>query len=166
MPDQLTFRPDSFFLIPTNGSGRICDAWGRELDRCNIATEAHWDHQVGALHFDEVFTYDSGRVDTLNWVMRPDPQGRMQTSEASVSQIRVWMDGPDYRMRFVRVGPPPFQRGEFLHDVRFSLVERGRAQKCARMKWLGVTLATMNAEHRHAEEPAGSPTGDILLGLS
>ena len=147
--DELAFRPDHFFLGPTTGWGLVRDGFGRLTDRCAIVTEGRWDHNFGALHFDETFTFDSGRSETLNWAFAPDAQGRMSASEASVvSKVKTWTEGRDYRMRFRRAGPPPHDKVTLTYDVRFTLMEPRMALKVARLQLFGVTLGVMTAYHR------------------
>ena len=147
--DELAFRPDHFFLSPTQGWGLVRDGFGRLIDRCAITTEGRWDHNYGALHFDETFTYDSGLRETLNWAITPTAQGRMSATEASVtSPVRAWSEGRDYRLRFKRAAPPPNQTTTLLYDVCFTLLEPGMALKVARLKLFGVTVGVMTAYHR------------------
>ena len=146
------FQPDQFFLSRTDGAGVVRDFAGRLLRRCVISTIGRWDHQYGAMHFDETFAFDDGRVDTLNWTFSRDPQGRMVASEPSVtSKVRGWRDGPDYRLRFKRPGDPPLGGLEVTYDVRFTPLERTVVLKVARLKLLGLTLGAMTAYHRQVE---------------
>jgi len=146
--DELAFRPDHFFLAPTTGRGVVRDRFGRIIDRCEIATEGRWDHNYGALHFDETYSYQNGRTETLNWAFGPDAQGRMTATEASVtSPVRGWCDGEDYRLRFKRQGAPPLDKAQMLYDVRFTLMRPDMALKIAKLKLFGVTLGVMTAYH-------------------
>lgn len=143
------FEPDRFFLDRTRGHGVVRDFTGRLIEGCAIDTLGRWDHAIGAMHFDEVFTYDDGRVDTLNWTFAPDPQGRMVASEASVAApVNGWNDGADYRLRFKRADPrlPPALR--LTYDVRFTLMEPDLALKVVRLRLLGLPVAVMTAFHR------------------
>jgi len=89
--DELAFRPDHFFLTPTTGRGVVRDSFGRIIDRCDVTTRGRWDHNRGALQFDETFSYQNGRSETLSWTFGPDAQGRMTASETSVaSPVRGW----------------------------------------------------------------------------
>lgn len=147
--DELAFRPDHFFLAPTSGQGVVRDGLGRVIDRCKVTTQGRWDHNRGALHFDETFTYQNGRVETLHWTFGPDAQGRMAASEASVtSPVRGWPEGQDYRLRFKRRGAPPLDKTQVDYDVRFTLMDPDTAMKTARLKLFGVTLGVMVAYHR------------------
>jgi hypothetical protein len=147
--EQAPFAPDRFFLDSTKGRGVVRDVTGRLIDSCAVTTEGRWDHSVGALHFDEVFTYDTGRVDTLNWAFAPDPQGRMVASERSLSEpVRGWSDGSDYRLRFRRADPSRPGAPRFTYDVRFTLMESDLALKSVRLRLFGLTVATMTAFHR------------------
>jgi hypothetical protein len=147
--DRLVFLPDHFFLSPTRGRGVVRDFTGRLIDRCTIETAGRWDHNFGALHFDEAYSYDSGRIDVLNWAFAPDAQGRMSASEATIaSPVRGWSEGGDYRLRFKRHGEPPLDKVFLTFDVRFTLMEADLALKIVRLKLFGVTLGTMNAYHR------------------
>jgi hypothetical protein len=148
-PERQIFQPDLFFLGRTQGRGVVRDFAGRPVDGCEITTDGRWDHEFGAMHFDEVFTFDSGPVDTLNWAFAPDPQGRMVASEVSVAAaVRGWSDGADYRLRFKRAGglaPPSMQ---LTYDVRFSPMSQEVALKTVRLRLFGVPLAFMTAFHR------------------
>jgi hypothetical protein len=147
--DELAFRPDHFFLAPTAGRGVVRDGFGRIIDRCEVITRGRWDHNYGALHFDETFIYQNGREETLNWAFGPDAQGRMTASEASVtSPVRGWSEGQDYRLRFKRRGAPPLDNTQTLYDVRFTLMEPDIALKTAKLKLFGVTLGVMVAYQR------------------
>jgi hypothetical protein len=156
--DDLVFRPDIFFLGPTQGWGLVRDGFGRLIDRCAIATEGRWDHNFGALHFDESFTYDSGHVETLNWSFAPDPQGRMSAAEPSVlGRPRAWYEGRDYRLQFRRLGPPPVEKARLLYDVTFTLLQPNMALKSARLKLFGVTVGSLTAYHRQVREKGSFP---------
>ena len=149
--DTLAFRPDHFFLAPTRGSGVVRDRFGRIIDRCEITTEGRWDHNHGALKFDEIFAYENGRSDTLNWTFGADPQGRLSATEASVASLRGWSDGQDYRLTFKRRGAAPLDKVQLLYDARFTLVEPGLAFKTVSLKLFGVTLGVMTAYHRRVD---------------
>jgi hypothetical protein len=150
-PPRTLFVPDRFFLSRTRGRGLVRDFTGRLIETCAIDTEGRWDHAIGALHFDEVFTYDSGRADTLNWTFAPDPQGRMAASEASVAGlVRGWSEGADYRLRFRRADPGQPGGPRLTYDVRFSLLRPDLAMKVARLRLFGLAVATMTAFHRQA----------------
>jgi len=151
--DDLAFRPDHFFLGPTKGWGLVRDVFGRLIDRCEIVTEGRWDHNYGALHFDETFTYDSGWVETLNWVFAPDARGRMSASEPSVvGAPTTWTEGRDYRLQFRRTGAPPVDKVALLYDVTFTLFQPHMVLKSAKLKWFGLTVRSMTAYHRRVRE--------------
>jgi hypothetical protein len=154
-PEGLVFQPDRFFLSETTGRGVVRDFSGRLIDRCRIDTVGRWDHQSGAMHFDEIFAYDSGRIDTLNWAFAPDAQGRMTATEISVtSPVRGWREGGDYRLRFRRAGAPPLSGVKLTFDTRFSPMEPDLVLKFVRVKLFGVPMGTMTAFHRQV---SGSP---------
>jgi len=146
------FEPDRFFLGVTRGSGLIRDLSGRLIDRCEITTQGWWNHQLGAMHFDETFVYGTGRTDILNWTFRPDPQGRLLASEPTTAgEVRGWTDGEDYRLRFRRRGEPPLTSIYLTYDVRLSSMSPDAVLKIARLKLFGVTLGVMTAFHRRAD---------------
>jgi hypothetical protein len=149
--DELAFRPDHFFLAPTTGRGVVRDGLGRIIDRCEVTTRGDWDHTRGALHFDETFSYQNGREETLSWTFGPDAQGRMMASEASItSPVRGWTDGQDYRLRFRRPGEPPLNKTRMLYDVHFTLMDVDTALKTVRLKLFGLTMGVMTSYHRRA----------------
>jgi hypothetical protein len=146
------FEPDRFFLSRTTGHGVVRDLGGRLIGRCAITTLGVWDHDYGALHFDETFVYEDGRTDILNWTFAPDAQGRMSASEPSITApVRGWADGEDYRLRFKRRGGPGTGRLVLTYDVRFTLMQPDLALKRARLKLFGVTLGEMTAFHRRLD---------------
>lgn len=147
------FQPDHFFLARTEGRGIVRDLTGRLIDRCAIATVGRWDHDYGALRFDETYVYDTdGATDVLKWTFGPDAQGRMSASEAGIKErVRGWADGPDYRLRFKRRGGPRGEKLNLTYNVRFSLMAPDLALKVARIGLLGLTVATMTAFHRRIE---------------
>ena len=147
--ERYRFQPDRFFLDRTRGRGVVRDFTGRLVEGCVIETHGRWDHAIGAMHFAEVFSYDDGRVDTLNWTFAPDPQGRMVASEASLAAPVVgWSEGGDYRLRFKR-GDARLPVGlRLTYDVRFSLMEPDLALKVVQLRLFGLPLAAMTAFHR------------------
>ena len=148
-PNRPPFAPDHFFLDRTYGRGVVRDFTGRLIDECRITTEGRWDHAIGGLYFDEVFTYDTGRVDTLNWKFSPDPQGRMVASELSLAEpVTGWTEGADYRLRFRRADPSQPRLPRLTYDVRFSPMEPELVLKTVGLKLFGLKIATMIAFHR------------------
>ncbi len=146
---QPGFQPDRFFLDRTWGRGVVRDFTGRLIEGCAIETHGRWDHALGAMHFDEVFTYDDGRVDTLNWTFAPDPQGRMVASEASLAApVTGWSEGGDYRLRFKRADARLPAGLRLTYDVRFSLMEPDLALKTVQLRLVGLPVAAMTAFHR------------------
>ncbi len=147
------FQPDHFFLARTEGRGIVRDLSGRLIDRCAITTHGRWDHDYGALRFDETYVYDTdGAVDTLHWTFAPDAQGRMSASEASITApVRGWAEGPDYRLRFKRKGGPRAGKLTLTYNARFSLMAPDLALKAAQISFLGLTVAQLTAFHRRLD---------------
>jgi hypothetical protein len=143
------FVPDRFFMTRTRGRGVVRNRSGRLVDTCAIATESRWDHARGALHIEEVFTFDGGRMDTLLWVFAPNPQGRMVPSELSLADpVRGWSQGDDYRMRFRRADPRQPRAPRLTYDVRISLMDADLALKQVCLRRFGLTVATVTAFYR------------------
>ena len=146
------FQPDLFFLSRTEGRGLVRDLTGKLIDRCTITTLGVWEHDYGALRFDETFVYDSGVRDTLNWTFAPDAQGRMSASEANVTgPVQGWIRGLDYHLRFKRRGGPRAERLTLTYNVRFTLMQPDLALKVVRLTLLGITLGEMTAFHRRID---------------
>lgn len=149
---QAAFLPDHFFLSRTEGRGVVRAPGGRVIDRCAITTYGAWDHDYGALHFDETFAFASGSMDVLHWTFGPDAKGRMSASESSVTEpVRGWTEGLDYRLRFKRKGAGGPARLKLVYDVRFTLMADDLALKIARLKLFGLTVAEMVAFHRRLD---------------
>jgi hypothetical protein len=146
------FQPDLFFLSRTEGRGLVRDLTGRLIDGCSITTLGVWDHDYGALRFDETFVYDSGLRDVLNWTFAPDAQGRMSASEANITApVRGWAAGADYHLRFKRRGGPRAERLTLTYNVRFTLMQPDLALKVVRLSLFGLTLGEMIAFHRRID---------------
>jgi hypothetical protein len=146
------FQPDLFFLSRTEGRGLVRDLSGRLIDRCTISTLGVWDHDYGALRFDETYRYDDGAEDVLRWTFAPDAQGRMSASEATVTApVRGWTHGPDYHLRFRRRGGPRAGRLTLTYHVRFTLMRPDLALKSARLTLFGITVGEMTAFHQRID---------------
>ena len=148
------FEPERFFLGKTHGAGIVRDFSGKLIERCIISTQGWGSRQLGAMHFDETFTYDSGRTEILNWSFVPDAEGELIASEpTTIGQVQAWPDGDDYRLRFRRRGEPPLPSIPVTYDVRFSIMSPDTVLKAARLKLFGVTLGMMTAFHRRLDGP-------------
>ena len=148
VPFPGVFRPELFFMGETRGAGVVPLPFGR-TQRCSIWTRGWDDEASGAMHFDEVFRFDDGRVDTLHWALEGTGDGRLSASEVSVvGEPRSTLQGPYWRIRFRRLGGGGPAGTALSYDARFHLVAPDTVMKRVSVSLLGVTLGTMSGFHR------------------
>ena len=150
-----TFDPLAFFAGRTIGAGVVRSVTGRIVRRCRIDTQGADAAEFGALHFDEIYTFDDGsQADRMRWAVSLGADGRMQASEESVAaRIDSRLRGPEWRVRFRRRARPPADGPILAYDARFSLVAPDLAMKSVTISLLGVPLATLCGFHRRSPAP-------------
>ena len=143
------FRPEIFFVGRTEGAGAVRNALGRITRRCAISTDGEYSPTYGAIHYDQLFTYDDGRIDTWRWVMTPGRDGRYVAAEAAVgSGIAGEIRGMDCWFVFRR---PIGAIGRLVrrrYAVRFTLLSADTAMMRVKVSLLGLPVAEMTAVHR------------------
>jgi hypothetical protein len=143
------FRPEVFFLGRTEGSGVVCDPFGRVARRCAIVTSGAPHAAYGAIHFDETFTYDDGEVDVWRWAITCGADGQYVAAEAAAGTgIAGQRQGDDYVFSFRR----PVGRARGLtaptFTTRLTLLAPDLALKAVRVSLFGAPVASMTAIHR------------------
>jgi len=149
---SLPFQPELFFLGRTEGAGVVRDPFDRIVRRCKVTTEGARHGGVGAVSFEEVFTYDDGEVDVWRWAMSPGRDGRYVAAEAKAGPgIAGERAGADYRLSFRR--PVGAATGVFAprFSTRFTMLAPDLALKSARMSIWGLPLAALVVFHRKVE---------------
>lgn len=148
MGDHL-FRPETFFLGRTEGTGVLRDPFGRLQRRCEVVTVGERRAAYGALSLDETFTFDDGEVDAWRWVITSGGDGRYMASELTAgSGIIGQRHGDDYVIAFSR----PHGRARGLtaprYVSRFTLMAPDLALKTVKVSLLGAPVARMTVIHR------------------
>lgn len=155
--ENLTFRPESFFLGQTIGAGVLRDPFFRITRRFRVETRGFRDGSYGAIKLDETYAYDTGEVEAFQWMITPAGAGRYVLAEASIGSGIMAHE----------------QQGELIFAYRRSLgAARGLAKprfavcmglvggdtllKSVRVKLLGAPLATITAFHRRAVPATGA----------
>jgi len=145
------FLPERFFLGRTRGWGEV-RALGGKVTRLEVTTDGRLDGNYNALHFDETFVFDDGRVDEWRWAMTRQRDGRYVAAEAMAGAGIVGRhDGGDYVLSFRR---PLRPEGGFPtpgYRTRFTLLSEGVALKRVRVSILGLPVATMTAFHKRLD---------------
>ena len=146
---EAVFRPETFFVGRTEGSGIVRDAFGRVLRRCEIVTVGSRQASYGALQMDETFTYDDGEVDIWRWVITAAGDGRYIASEqVAGSGLVAHRDGDDYVLNFHRRTPKAPKWLAPRYATRFSLLSPDIALKTAKVSLLGAPIAVLTGIHR------------------
>jgi len=143
------FRPETFFLGRTEGSGIVRDPFGRVTRRCAIVTVGVAHAGYEAIHFDETFTYDDGEVDVWRWAMTVGPEGQYVAAEAVAgSGIVGRRVGDDYALSFHRAVGRARGLAAPRFSSRFTLLAPDLALKSVKVSLLGAPLGAMTAIHR------------------
>lgn len=145
------FRPEHFFLGRTRGWGVVSPVVGRQM-RCEVTTDGRMDEVYNAVHFDETFVFDDGRVDEWRWAMTRGRDGRYVAAEQMAGAGIVGRhDGEDYVLAFRR---PLRPEGGFPtpgYRTRFTMLGPRTALKRVRVSILGVPVASMTAFHERLD---------------
>jgi hypothetical protein len=142
--------PLEFFVGRTDGCAVVRTFTGRIARRCTIQTQGSPSAEFGALHFDEIYTYDDGSPeDRMRWAVVRDRRGGLEATEESVTApVQSVLRGPQWRVRFRRRARPPASGPVLLYDARFSLVRPDTVMKVVTVSLLGVPLAVLSGFHR------------------
>jgi hypothetical protein len=141
------FRPEQFFLGRTRGWGVVRSLDGRRR-RCGIVTQGVLDETYQAVHFDEIFTYDDGKVDEWRWAMTRQRDGRYVAAEAMAGAgILGRHDKDDYVLSFTRPLRPEGGFPTPRYHTRFTLLNPRAALKHTRVTVLGFPVGSMTAYH-------------------
>ncbi len=150
-PFSKDFRPEEFFLKPTEGAGVVTDILGRSIRRCVITTAGSTDEAFGAIHFDEVYQFDDGVRDEMHWAIARGDSGAFTGSEITVvGRPKVSLAGPTWRIRFKRFGQAPFEGATLTYDARFTQTTDDVVIKRVNISLWGLRLASLVGFHRHA----------------
>lgn len=141
------FRPELFFIGRTRGWGVVRSIDGKQR-RCSVVTEGRVAEAYNSLHFDEIFTFDDGKVEEWRWAMTRGRDGRYVAAEALAGAGIVGrMDKGDYVLTFRR---PLRPEGGFpcpRYHTRFTQVTPQLALKSVRVSMLGLPVGTLTAFH-------------------
>jgi hypothetical protein len=147
--EHLLFRPDSFFLKAWRG-------WGVGLDRrgrVNARYEAKGEGRTGArtAHVEHVFTFEDGRVQTSQWDIVSDEEGRYVARDPRTGlEARGAASGRDFSWSFKAPAPGKLKGAKVDVHVLFTRVAEGAAFSFTTVKLLGLTLATYTTFYEHA----------------
>ncbi len=140
------FRPEIFFLGRAEGEGLVRDGFGRPLTQVRVATSGAFRRERPDLEIHATFTYEDGQEDLWRWVMRDSGRGDYAVAEAKAGAGIVGeRHGPDYVIRFRRaVGLARGWAAPWFVS-RLRLIGPGTALKSARIGFLGVPFARLEA---------------------
>jgi hypothetical protein len=149
LTDDQAFRPETFFLGQTTGSGVVRDPLSRITRRFRVDTRGQRDQAYGAINFDETFAYDSGEVEVLRWVISAAGPGRYVLAEATAgSGIVAHVRRGDLVFAYSR--PSGAARGLAAprYSVRMTMLAPETVLKSVRISLLGAPMGHVTAIHR------------------
>lgn len=105
-------RPDlvleQFFAGPIRGWGIVQDRFGRLQRQFHVEAQGQWDPADQTLRLTEVWTFDDGQVDRLEWRIRKTGADRYRGEEARlIGEAIGEQAGSAFRWRYTRRVPMP-----------------------------------------------------------
>lgn len=100
------FRPEAFFTRRLEGWGVMEGPTGSLQKRFTVKAEGRLEGEV--IHFRETWTFDDGHVDTLNWTIRPQGDGRYTgVEDRSEGEAEGELAGCAFHWTYSRDTPQP-----------------------------------------------------------
>jgi hypothetical protein len=100
------FRPEVFFAQRLEGWGVLEGPTGALQKRFTVTAQGSRDGEV--IHFRETWTFDDGHVDTLNWRIRVEGDGRYTGAEDRVEgEAQGEVAGSAFHWTYTRETPQP-----------------------------------------------------------
>ncbi|HEX4742318.1 MAG TPA: DUF3833 family protein [Caulobacteraceae bacterium] len=155
--ENLTFRPERFFIGQTVGGGVLRDPFFRITRRFRVETRGYRDGSYGGIKLDETYAYDTGEVEAFQWMITPAGAGRYVLAEASMgSGIMAYEEEGEVIFAYRRPLGPARGLAKPRFTVRMGLVGGDTVLKSVRVGLLGAPLGTVTAFHRRAVHVAGA----------
>jgi hypothetical protein len=149
LAEDLAFRPESFFLCQTNGSGLMRDPLGRIARRFTVDTRGHVDEAYGALRLDETYAFDNGELEAFRWVIREAGVGRYVLAEPQAgSGIVAQASGGEFLFTYSRASGAARGIATPRFAVRMTLIAADTVLKSVKVTVLGAPVGTLTALHR------------------
>lgn len=149
-------RPE--FVLEQFFSGRT-EGWGITLSRgetfvnqFRINAEGHWNPEAQSLALREVYTFDDGHVDTLEWTIQRLDTGVYEGREARISGIAEGgQAGNAFHWKYTRDVPSAGgSSAKVGFDDWFWLQDQDTMIAHASLTKLGFEVSTLNAFYRKA----------------
>ena len=149
--EHLLFRPDSFFLTPWRGWGVGRDRRGGIVARYQARGQARADSRTA--HVEQVFTFEDGRVQTLEWEIFSDAEERYVATDPRTGVRAVGgPKGRDFCWAFRAPFRTPIGQQTVTTKVMFTRLSENAAFSFATAHWLGLTLATYTTFYEHQDQ--------------
>ena len=153
------FRPEEYFLGRTEGWGVMQDRFGILRRQFRIEANGEWNATDQALSLREIYRFNDGQVDQLEWTLRPVGSDRYTATEPRVEGVAEGVRaGNAFRWTYVRRVPQPdggeqaltFEDWFWLQDADVLIAR-------ASVRRFGIELATLSVFYRKQEQ-----TGPLL----
>lgn len=151
---EIGFRPETFFLGRTEGTGIIRNVLGAIIWRVAVRTEGTPHPTYPAIDMKQVFTFDDGDVQIWRWTIQPTADSRYLIAESQAGPGIVGRRaGSDFLLEFNRptAWAPPITRPHF--SARFTALAEDVALETVRIGLLGAPLARLTTIHRKVGAP-------------
>lgn len=145
------FRPEEFFSGRLEGWGLLESPTGSVQKRFTVAAEGRsFAEEDGLIRYREVWTFDDGHVDTLNWEIRPQGGNRYVGAEdRSEGEAQGERAGCAFHWKYSRDTPQPDGKSMKLNfdDWFFRVDETGYVAKGVAGR-LGLPFAMARVTYR------------------
>ncbi len=147
--NDMTCRPERFFLGRCGGSGVVRSVFGRLLRRFTVSTTGTVETGYGAVQVVHTFVFDNGDIEIMKWlVTEGEASGYMFYDDHSGGGLTVHRIGEDFHYHFhaaLRGCPRPLKA---RFDGRMTLLAPESLMVVVRVSLFGIPLAVMTAVHR------------------
>lgn len=143
------FTPEDFFNGQLEGWGVMESPLGALQKRYTVRAEGRRSDD-GLIHFTEVWTFDDGHVDTLNWQITPLGGGRYSGTETRIdSEAQGEQAGFAYHWTYSRDTPQPDGKSIKLHfDDWFWRIDEDTVIVKGTAGRLGIPFVTAHVTYR------------------
>jgi hypothetical protein len=140
---------ETFFAGSTRGAGVQQDRFGKLMRHFTIEAEGAWNPATQTLDLVEVYRFDDGSVDRLEWRIVALGGGRYRGTERRVEGEAVGKQaGNAFHWTYTRSVPLPDGERRFDFDDWFWLTADGVLVCRAEVSRFGITLGSLSVFYR------------------
>ncbi|MDE2356862.1 MAG: DUF3833 family protein [Alphaproteobacteria bacterium] len=147
--NDMSCRPERFFLGRCNGAGVIRSPFGGLIRRFTVSTTGTVETGYGAVQVVHTFVFDNGDIEVMKWLVTDGQAGAYMFYDRHASAgLTVNETGEDFRYHFHTTlrGLPKWIKPRF--DGCMTLLAPESLIAVVKVSLLGAPLGTMTAVHR------------------